>query len=727
MEITERSRPWTSQAGRTLLGGLLTVYLISLLLGLFILRAETMLVSHFKTMFPFPFTVNLLGAVLLAVILACASAWRLRPVIDELEYGSGAQPGQNRDSRSTNEALIRLYRMPYELLVGILLLGILVCASFHLAELVRSWGNPANGDDPSDWLQLTGIMAGEQSLTMTVALILFTSVRRLFRPYILRLQPLSGSFDGRASVSQPLVITYTCTFLVTILSLFQLAIVTARPHEAMEPFKFGLIALFYFLIGLSLFSYVTMQFRQELRGLIRDIRGLVGGSDPRHSGAASVVHDEAGELAVAYSELQNRINREYDSLERELKMAYNVQQKLLPPGNLTIGSYRITARCQSYREVGGDFFDVVSLGPSRFAVMIGDVSGKGLPAALIMSAQLLVFRSEIRRNGSPSEVLSRMNRQLCEAMGEEGCVSIGVGVIDLTTNQVQYASAGHLSPYIVAKDGRFVSVDCSSLPIGIDPEAVYEEKSLQLEDGDRFLLYTDGLIEAVDRSGRMYSFNGLETEIATWAEAGDMSELVDDWLARVDLACGAGQDDRTVVVLELAGEYRSALATLDIPQGEYGGAELSYGNPFMTREWSLRSKLGEERIVALKLGDWIQERWPESDIKEDVQSAVCEAMINAIEHGNKLQSNKCVTVIAQIGGMLSVCRIYDEGGGYYPKLSRDETEMRRKLESEDPRGWGLVMIDSLADYWTTGRDERGFYTELYFMRKSPSDRGKGAS
>ncbi|WP_308636614.1 ATP-binding SpoIIE family protein phosphatase [Paenibacillus silvisoli] len=718
MEITERSRYRTSREGRSLLNGLLTIYLISLLVGLIILRAETMLVTHFQTVFPFPFICNLLGVVLIAVVLVCVSAWRLKPVMEELENDSAGQPRTSRDGSSANAALIRLYRMPYELLIGVLLLGILISAGFHLAALIRTWGNPELGGHPVDWLQLTGIMAGEQSLTMTVALILFTSVRRLFRPYMLKLQPLSGSFDGRASVSQPLVITYTCTFLVTILSLLQLAIVTARPHEALEPYKFGLIALFYFLIGLSLFSYVTMQFRQELRGLIRDIRGLVGGGDLRHAGAASVVHDEAGELAVAYSELQNRINREYESLERELKMAFNVQQKLLPPGNLTIGAYRITARCQSYREVGGDFFDVVSLGPSRFAVMIGDVSGKGMPAALIMSAQLLVFRSEIRRNGSPSEVLSRMNRQLCEAMGEEGCVSIGVGVIDLTTNQLQYASAGHLSPYVVARDGRFVTVDCSSLPIGIDPEAVYEERSTQLEDGDRFLLYTDGLIEAVDRSGQMYSFSGLENEIATWTEAGDMSEVVDDWLARVDQACGAGQDDRTVVVLELAGEYRSAMAKLEIPRGEYGGAALSFDNPFMTREWSLRSKLGDERIIALKLGDWIQERWPETDIKEDVQSAVCEAMINAIEHGNKLQSNKYVTVIAQIGGMLSVCRIYDEGAGYYPRLSRDEAEMRRKLEADDPRGWGLVMIDSLADYWTTGRDERGFYTELYFMRKS---------
>ncbi|MBO7747274.1 serine/threonine-protein phosphatase [Paenibacillus sp. MWE-103] len=712
MELTaKRPKPAAYHNGM-LLNRLFAVYLVTMLAGVVILQAESLLASHFENMFPFPLVIVSLGALILAFALLIASAIRLRPVFGVLRIGLGREDEPSKESQ-TNTALFRLYRLPYELLGGIFLFGLLFSLTFHGYDIVRNLL-----DENADGLRLLGTVAGEQSLFIFIAIVLFTSVRRILRPVLMRLQPLPSGFDGRASVAQPLVITYTCTFIVTILSLLQLAIVTARPHQAMDPYKFGIIALFYFIMGLSLFSYVTMQFRQELRGLVRGIRGLVGGYGlPLHE-AGPILHDEAGELAIAYRELQTRINREYESLERELKLAYNVQQKLLPPGDLTIGAYRITARCQSYREVGGDFFDVVSLGPSRFAIMIGDVSGKGLPAALLMSAQLLVFRSEIRRNGSPSEVLARMNRQLCEAMGEEGSVTIGVGVIDLTNNQVQYASAGHLSPYVVAKDGRFKAVDCSSLPIGIDPEASYDEISLQLEDGDRFLLYTDGLIEAVNRQGDMYSFDGLEAEIATWEPAADLADVVDDWLARMDKESGPGQDDRTVVVLELAGEYRSVLAKLNLVSGEQGAAASAFDNPFMSREWSLRSKLGDERLIALKLGDWIAERWPECDIREDVQTAVCEAMINAIEHGNKLQPNKYVTLIAQIGGMLAVCRVYDEGGGYFPRLSRDEDEMRKKLESEDPRGWGLVMIDTLADYWTTGRDERGFYTELYFMRKS---------
>ncbi|MBM7566429.1 ATP-binding SpoIIE family protein phosphatase [Paenibacillus sacheonensis] len=711
MEMTTRQKKPPVYYNGMLLNRLLAVFLITMLAGVLIVRAEALLDAYFNKMFPFPVVILGLGALFLGLLLLCISVIRLQPVFSILQAQFRPAGGQSQESQ-TNRALLRLYRLPYELFAGMCLFGLLLSVLFHGMDIAAYIMQ-----EQTDGLRLLGTVVGEQGLFIFMAIILFTSVRRTLRPVLMRLQPLPSGFDGRASVAQPLVITYTSTFIVTILSLLQLAIVTASPHEPTDPYKFGIMAMFYFIMGLSLFSYVTMQFREELRRLIRGIRGLVGGYDLPRNEAAAILHDEAGELAVAFNELQNRINREYESLERELKLAYNVQQKLLPPGDLTIGSYRITARCQPYREVGGDFFDVVSLGPSRFAIMIGDVSGKGLPAALLMSAQLLVFRSEIRRSGSPSEVLARMNRQLCEAMGDDGSVTIGVGVIDLTNNHVQYASAGHLSPYVVSKEGQYKAVDCSSLPIGIDPDAEYEELSLQLEDGDRFLLYTDGLIEAINQQGTMYSFEGLEAELATWKPAMDLAVVIDDWLARVDQECGPGQDDRTVVVLELAGEYRSLLAKLNLSQVEQGSVSGHFDNPFLSREWSLRSHLGSERLIAMKLGDWMEERWPECDIREDVQSAICEAMINAIEHGNGLQPNKYVTLIAQIGGMLAVCRVYDEGGGYFPRLNRDEEEMRKKLESEDPRGWGLVMIDSLADYWTTGRDERGFYTELYFMRK----------
>jgi anti-sigma regulatory factor (Ser/Thr protein kinase) len=170
--------------------------------------------------------------------------------------------------------------------------------------------------------------------------------------------------------------------------------------------------------------------------------------------------------------------------------------------------------------------------------------------------------------------------------------------------------------------------------------------------------------------------------------------------------------------LDLAGKYRSALSQLDFPEKDRTEAAQFLQNQFMSREWSIPSTLGGERAIAEEIGAWIEESWPETNIREDVQSAMAEAIINAVEHGNELRQSTYVAVLAQIGSRLAVCKVYDEGGGYFPSASKEEEEMAKRRESDDPRGWGLLIIDSLADYWATGRDERGFYTELYFLRKT---------
>lgn len=704
MEVSKTSA--AANKSRPMMNQLLIIFSLSFLMGAFILQLEHLFMMNlsFKDLLGYGFTITIAVSVFMIALLMGISYLRLRPVLQIMSNETFAG--------DKTIALKRLFRLPYELMLGLLLVGFLISAGLHAAAVITV--------DPEGWPRLTGLLAGELSDTLIIAILIFTSVRWLFRSILLEMKPSAGSFSRGASIAQPILTTYAGTFLGVILKLFELAMLATDRHQSISPFKFVCIAGFHFLIGLFIFGYVTLQFRKELRGLISHIREIVKGRKQLKGNMPVISNDEVGELAVALNELQARVNRDNNSLQKELKLAYNVQQKLLPPGDMTIGPYRITARCQPYHEVGGDFFDVLSLSSSRFAVMIGDVSGKGMPAALLMSAQLQLFRSEVRRNGTPGEVLARMNRQLCEAMGEEGSITIGVGVIDLSTDTVLYASAGHLSPYIVKTDGTFTEVECSSLPIGFDSEAVYEEKCIQLSAGDKFVLYTDGLIEADDEGGSMYSFEGLEAEFSTWGPDLDMAKFVDDWLLRMDKRSGPGRDDRTVVVLDLASEYRSALAQLDIAASSavHGSVGALFQNHFTTREWTLRSHLGNEIQIAFQLGQWIEERWPESTVREDVQSAVAEAMINAIEHGNQLQPNSYVTVIGQIGSMLAVCKIYDEGGGFFPHVSRDEDEMMKKLESDDPRGWGLVMIDSLADYWVTGRDDRGFYTELYFMRKT---------
>ncbi len=706
-----RSKEEFACPGASLTRSLLVLYTVSLLVGLVIALGGNVLILNVSLsslpMFGLP--IAFLCASVIAAALFGLTRLRLKPVYEWFR--------ENGSKEQEQSALFRLFRWPYELLVVMSVLGCLFSIAAHVADKLRSGG--AAGLAQADWPRLLGIIAGEQSLSVTLGIFMFTAVRRLLRPILLRVQPLPDRFTPHASIAQPLLITYAGTFLIALLSLFQLIVTAREAGKGVNLYVFAGAAFFYFTAGLLLFGFVTLQFQRELRELIRRIRELVsGGREGIGSRMPVISGDETGELALAFNELQARIGREYESFERELKLAYNVQEKLLPPGDLTIGSYRIAARCRQSRGVGGDFFDVLSLGPSRFAFMIGDVSGKGMPAALMMSALLLLFRAEVKRCGESAETLSRLNRQLCEAMGEEGSVSIGVGIVDMATDKIQYASAGHLSPYLVSAEGEAKPVESSSLPIGFDTDARYERTEFAMKAGDRLVLYTDGLIEAKDAAGTMYGFQGLEAELAEWGTSGDLSGFVDEWLHRLDRTFRYGGDDRTVVVLEQAAHLRKpSIAADSVSPGGFPPG------PFVNREWSLHSRLGEERGVALELGAWIEEAWPEANVREDVQSAIAEAIVNAIEHGNNLREDARVAVVAQIGSRLTVCKVYDEGGGYFPHVARDEAEMEKKRESDDPRGWGLVLIDSLADYWSTGRDERGFYTELYFMRKTKAGLG----
>ncbi|MBB3114212.1 serine phosphatase RsbU (regulator of sigma subunit)/anti-sigma regulatory factor (Ser/Thr protein kinase) [Paenibacillus phyllosphaerae] len=614
-------------------------------------------------------------------------------------------------NNSSREAVKRLQKYPYELLVGMVLLGL---GAVFVSEWVGREGRLEGAN-------LISPLIGGMGISLTIAILMFTMVRRVLRPVIVELQYALDGYSIGIPIVWPMLITYACTLLAAILNLFQLTIVESQEHDKNAPYFVGMAALFDVVFALLLAGFVTLRFRRELAGLVRSIRELVvEGSDMRLSKKpAASPADEAGELALVFRELQLRIEQKFESLGRELKLANKVQQKMLPPGDLTIGSYRIAARNRPFQEVGGDLFDVLSLGPNRFAVMIGDVSGKGLPAALLMSALLLLFRSEIRRNGSPAEVLARMNRELCEAMGEDSTVTLGVGVIDAVHDTIQYASAGHLSPYIVHKEGTIEAISCSSLPIGIDEDMKYEETVLKLQPGDRFILYTDGLIESMDESGRMYSFDGLERELAAWQAGDDVAAVLDDWLARMDASYVKDNDDRTVVVLELVQAYWLQTAQREASAVTHAEA-LSELTPsrFYAHDWMLNSIEGMERSVSEQVGLLVATFWPEVDLREDVQSAVSEGIMNAIEHGNRHNPELVVTVQAQVGSRLTVIRIYDCGGGFFPHVARSENEMAKKRELEDPRGWGLVLIDSLSDYWSTGRDERGFYMELYFMRKS---------
>lgn len=238
-------------------------------------------------------------------------------------------------------------------------------------------------------------------------------------------------------------------------------------------------------------------------------------------------------LALIILIRSNRISRQQAVLESEIANAREVQQVILPEAIESIPGFHIECIYEPAREVGGDFFQIVPVANERLILVIGDVAGKGLPAALLVSVLVGAIRSVADFRSSPDEILAHLNQHM---MGRtNGGFSTTLAALFTADGSVSIANAGHLPPYL---DGREVELP-GTLPLGIDRGATYQETKLQLEPGSRLTFYSDGVVEAQDKSGQLFGFErGREISIRPAK-------------AIVEAAKAFGQmDDITVITVE---------------------------------------------------------------------------------------------------------------------------------------------------------------------------------
>lgn len=257
------------------------------------------------------------------------------------------------------------------------------------------------------------------------------------------------------------------------------------------------------------------------------------------------------ELEAAHAGLAQK-----ERLERELELARQVQQALLPVDFPAIQGFQAAAGCLPARQVGGDFYDLFILDDDHFGLAIADVSDKGMPAALYMALTRSLLRAEAARSRSPAGVLQRVNRLLQELGRPELFVTIFYGVIQRSTLHLAYARAGHDRPLLL-RGKALRELDGDGIPLGLflEPEFRLEELSLQLEPGDRLLLYTDGLCDALDPNGQDFGRPRLLSLLQ--AAAGlEPHALCHEVLERIgDFQAGAEQyDDITLVALRVLGK-----------------------------------------------------------------------------------------------------------------------------------------------------------------------------
>jgi serine phosphatase RsbU (regulator of sigma subunit) len=213
------------------------------------------------------------------------------------------------------------------------------------------------------------------------------------------------------------------------------------------------------------------------------------------------------------------------SIVQELRVARSIQEASLPEEVPIREGWQITPYYQPAREVGGDFYDFFDLDEGRLGIVVGDATGKGVPAALVMASARSMLRAVAQASESPAVVLERVNDPLATDIPPNMFVTCFYGILDPKSGRLRYANAGHDLPYL-HRNGGAEELRARGMPLGLMPGMSYEEKETTLEAGEATLFYSDGLVEAHDPEGEMFGFPRLRALIAEHGEEGSLEEAL---------------------------------------------------------------------------------------------------------------------------------------------------------------------------------------------------------
>ena len=215
-------------------------------------------------------------------------------------------------------------------------------------------------------------------------------------------------------------------------------------------------------------------------------------------------------IAIENARFHEVVMRE-KAFELQLKVAHDIQKGFLPAGPPELEGYAFFDYYQPANLLGGDYFDYIPMEDGRMAVVLADVSGKGIPAALLVSKLSSEIRYCLGGRSEPVEVMRRVNRVFCESRWESQFITMILAVLDPETHEVSLTNAGHMSPILRNAEGvrDVLKPQEGGLPVGVMEDAEYDEHRLKLELGDHLVLFTDGITEAMNRAGELYDKSRL--------------------------------------------------------------------------------------------------------------------------------------------------------------------------------------------------------------------------
>lgn len=427
-----------------------------------------------------------------------------------------------------------------------------------------------------------------------------------------------------------------------------------------------------------------------------------------------------------------------ERIEQELLVAQLIQQQFLPKSIPELPGWQLTAFYRPARTVGGDFYDCIELPDGRAMIVVGDVTDKGVPAALVMASTHSLLRAAAPRLLSPGATLAQVNDMLCGDIPAHMFVTCFALVLDPMTGRIEFANAGHDLPYLRTAAG-VVELRATGMPLGLMSGMRYDEETVTLRSGDHILLHSDGLAEAHDEDREMFGFPRV-AELA--GRPSDGQELIDACLSELERFCGTGheqEDDITLVTIEctrsdpvrhdpsaLRPVAASAFATapdMDVPPAPGAAPETLVE----LARFDVPSEEGNERIAMERVTSALAEVEMTAAQLERLKTAVAEATMNAIEHGNEGNADLPVELVVLLGASTVAVTVTDRGGDRASTPEAEAPDLTAKLAGlQRPRGWGLFLIEHMADE-VEDTTEGDRHTVRLVMRLVAADPTTGAA
>jgi sigma-B regulation protein RsbU (phosphoserine phosphatase) len=360
------------------------------------------------------------------------------------------------------------------------------------------------------------------------------------------------------------------------------------------------------------------------------------------------------------------------TIEKEIDVAHSIQQKLIPKQPPAIPGIDIFAINKPAKTVSGDYYDFLRHDSEgkKIGLVIADVSGKGIPAAMIMSMTRAILKTQVADNFSPASILQRSNSFIISDMENNRYVTMFYGMLDTENFDFTYSKAGHNPPYWMHGETLEIEeLDANGFFVGMFDIVNYEEKKIRLLPKDKIILFTDGIVEAMNDRNEEYGPERF-IEIIRKYHYFDARSLVDKILMDVEaFVAGAPQsDDLTLMILN--------------------AADFEYSR--MTIESDAKSTVATAEFFGA-----LAEKNPDSHLNPfEVMMIIDEIVMNAIEHGNKFDPEKKVHLTYVFNEYKFELTVLDEGEGF--KVN-NVFATHEKLSLYDKRGRGILIIKNLVD------------------------------